>query len=225
VNWRASLLGALIVAAAGLAVGVVIGGKRTTETVTVTAARATVTVTSTATVPETGSSTATTGPSTPPGSTTGGDGAQQQYLGDYLINQGTTDLNNEASGVSLIDDPSTIQLKGRSYQHAVGFSLNNYSSDNTFQMPAGFKHLTSSIIGLGTLSGASTRYRLKIYKDHSDTPNATVLYSQTFHGPSDTHPLDFDTQGATVLVLEWTQTAEEPDSDNDFIMADPVITR
>lgn len=221
-NWRASLLGALIVAAAGLAVGVVIGGKKTTETVTVAAARTTVTVTTTAPAPDTGSSTATTGTSTVPPSTDGGDG---QYLADYLVNQGTTDLNNEASGVSLIDDPSTIQLKGRSYQHAVGFSLNNYSSDNTFQMPAGFKRLRSSIIGLGTLSGASTRYRLKIYKDHSDTPNATVLYNQTFHGPSDTHSLDFDTQGATVLVLEWTQTAAEPDSDNDFIMADAVITR
>jgi hypothetical protein len=90
---------------------------------------------------------------------------------------------------------------------------------------AGFRHVSSSIIGLDTLSDASTRYRLKIYKDHSDTPNATVLYNQTFHGPSDTHSLDFDTEGATVLVVEWTQTVEEPDYENNFIMADPVITR
>ncbi len=220
-NWRASLLGAVIVAVAGLGVGVAVGGKTTVKTTTVTVAGKTTVTTVTQTTP---GSSVTTGPGTttqPPG-----DSATQQYLADYLAGQGTQELNDEASGVSLLDDPSSVQLKGRSYQHAVGFSLDNYSSTNTFQMPISeFGHMSSKIVGLGTLSGASTSYRLKVYKDHGDTPNATVLYNQTFHGPSGTHSLAFDTQGATVLVFEWTQLVDEPDSDNDFIMADPVITR
>jgi hypothetical protein len=225
VNWRASLTGAVIVAAAGLATGFAVGGKTTTttKTRTLTLAR---TVTDTTTTASTTASTSSTVASTKaPTSTTGG---QQQYYDDYLSAQNGDQLNNNGQNVSLDSNPASLQLKGQSYVHAVAFDL---SADTThpiterFQLPVpGFKHFSTPLAGLATNNSANANYKLTVYKDN-DNPGATVLYSGSFVGPSGAHPISFDTQGATDLVLDWGQPSSgEPESEDQFILADPVVT-
>lgn len=230
-NWKASLLGAVIVAATGLAVGAGIGGKTTTDTKTTTVTVAQTITTSATTTPaatspsttDTTSSTDTTAATTPtPGS--------QQYYSDYLGKQDQSQLDSLSTNVSLDSSAPTLQLKGQTYPHAVAFDIGNNTTyaptTESYQVPiAGFKHLSSPIVGLNTNASAQSLYKLKVYKDSASNPNATVLYHATFNGPSQTHTMSFDTQGATDLVFVWTEPSTgEPDGGDNFIIAEPIVT-
>jgi hypothetical protein len=227
------MTGALLVAAAGLAVGLAIGGKTTnharTQTTTVTH---TVTVTtSLAAKTPTGSTNSTTSTSSSrgPSSAGGGGGSAQQYYANYLSTQ---DTSNGGSYASLDSSPSTIQLKGQTYSHAVAFDLspndsNNNSESYQLAIPV-FKHFSASSAGLQTSTPAGNSYKLTIYKNN-DNPGATVLYTDTFTGPSGTHAVGFDTQGATDLLFVWASTAGDASSTSAngsdvFVFADPVVT-
>jgi hypothetical protein len=228
VNWKASLFGAVLVAVCGLAVGAAIGGKTKDKTRTV---RVTVSSTVTTTSSET-TSTPTTTPTgtgtstTPAGETTTEPG--QQYLAEYLAGQGSEKLDRDASEVSLSNEPTKQELQGQTYQQAVVFNIENDGSSDTasFQLPTpGFSRLSSKAIGLKTISNAETYYKLTVYKNNDSSPNSVVLYKASFHGPSETHQMDFALQGATDILFVWTKSASEPDSQDVFILADPVLTK
>jgi hypothetical protein len=229
-NWKASLFGAVLVAVCGLAVGVAVGGKTKTKTVRVTVSS---TVTATNPAPTESSSTASTTPTDTTGtdSTSSGETspeAGQQYLAEYLAGQNSEQLNGDASDVSLSNEPSKQELQGKTYPQAVVFSINNYGSSNTasFQLPTpGFSRLTSRAVGLETISNAETSYQLTVYKNNDSSPNSVVLYRAAFHGPSEIHKMDFGLQGATDILFVWTKSASEPDSQDVFILADPVLTQ
>ena len=228
-NWKASLAGAIIVAVCGLAVGAAIGGKTKTKTVRVTVAS---TVTTTTSTPAETSSAATTAPpttstpSTPSAETT--PEAGQQYLAEYLANQDSEQLNSDAREVSLSNEPSKQELQGKTYQQAVVFNVDNEGSGNTasFQLPTpGFSRLSSKAVGLETVSNAETSYQLTVYKNDDSSPSSVVLYRASFHGPSEVHKMDFALQGATDILFVWTKGASEPDGQDVFILADPVLTQ
>jgi hypothetical protein len=229
-NWKASLFGAVLVAVCGLVVGVAVGGKTKTKTITVAS---TVTTTTTTPAPaEVSNTTATTPPDTTNSeSTSSGETspeAGQQYLAEYLASQNSEQLNGDASEVSLSNEPSKQELQGKTYQQAVVFSIENYGSSNTasFQIPTpGFKRLSSKAVGLQTISNAETSYQLAVYKNNDSSPNSVVLYRAAFHGPSEIHKMDFALQGATDILFVWTKSASEPDGQDVFILADPVLTQ
>lgn len=227
-NWKSSLFGAVLVAACGLAVGVAVGGKSNTKTVTITSTVTTTTSTPTlstsSVTPPNTSSTSSTGTST----ATETPEAGQQYLAEYLSGQNSEQLNNDASNVSLSSEPVKQELQGQTYQQAVVFDIANDGSGDTasFQLPTpGFTRLTSKTIGLETISNAETYYRLTVYKNNDSSPSSVVLYQATFHGPSEVHKMDFGLQGATDILFVWTKNTSEPDNQDTFILADPILTR
>jgi hypothetical protein len=227
-NWRASLLGAVLVALCGAAVGAAVGGNAKGKDKTV---RVTVASTVTATSPQTTSTPATTSTgtdtATTPGSETSPE-AGQQYLAEYLASQDSEQLAADASDVSLSDEPTKQELQGQAYQQAVVFNIDNYGDSNTasFQLPTpGFSRLSSKAIGLETISNAETYYKLTVYKNNNSSPSSVVLYKASFHGPSEVHKMDFPLQGATDIVFVWTKSSSEPDSQDVFILADPVLTK
>lgn len=228
-NWKASLFGAVLVVACGLAVGVAVGGKTKTNTKTITVA-STVTTTTTAPV-EASSTTSTPTDATSTESTSSGETppeAGQQYLAEYLAGQDSEQLNGDASEVSLSNEPSKQELQGKTYQQAVVFNVSNYGSGNTasFQLPTpGFKRLSSKAVGLETISNAETSYQLTVYKNNDSSPNSVVLYRASFHGPSEVHKMDFALQDATDILFVWTKSSSEPDGQDVFILADPVLTQ
>jgi hypothetical protein len=235
VNWKASLFGALLVAISGLLVGVAVGGKTTTRFRTVTetaqAASSTPAPPTSSTVPASSTTeTSSTGEtsSTPTTSTTTEPPAEgQQYLAEYLAGQNSEKLNGDANGVSLSSEPSKQELQGRTYQQAVVFNISSGDEGNTasFQVPTpGFTRLSSKAVGLETISNAEAFYKLTIYKNDDSSPNSVVLYQASFHGPSEIHKMDFSLQGATDLLFVWTKSSSEPDSQDVFILADPVLT-
>jgi hypothetical protein len=233
VNWKSSLFGALLVAAAGLVVGVVVGGKTTTRTDTSTITVAsTVSRTVTVTTPPTSTGGTTNGGSTTPapnGSPGPTQNNNQQYYSDYLGTQDTGQLDGEATNVGLDSNAATLELKGQTYPHAVAFDLGSNNSyravPESFQLPVpGFTSFSSGLTGLDTNASHKASYKLTVYKDN-DNPGATVLYTATFNGPSDTHPMKFKTQGATDLIFDWTEPPSgEPDSSDQFIIANPIVT-
>jgi hypothetical protein len=238
VNWKASVFGAVLVAVCGLAVGVAVGGKTKTKFVTVTeraAAVSTPVTTPTSSTSTTGEQTGTVAATTPEGGTTSTTATTpeppaegQEYLAEYLAGQDSEELNGDADNVSLSDEPSKQELQGQTYQQAVVFNVTNDGPGNTasFQVPTpGFTRLTSKTVGLQTISNAETFYKLTVYKNNDSSPNSVVLYSATFHGPSEVHKMDFALQGATDLLFVWTKSSSEPDSQDTFILADPVLTR
>ncbi len=238
-NWKASVFGAVLVAVCGLAVGAAVGGKTKTKVVTITERAAAVsTPTTTTPTTTTPTETATTGEptsATTPGETTSvpttttePPAEGQQYLAEYLAGQDSEKLNQDASEVSLSHEPSKQELQGQTYQQAVVFEISNENSENTasFQVPTpGFTRLSSKAVGLQTVSNAETFYKLTVYKNNDSSPNSTVLYRATFHGPSEVHKMDFALQGATDLLFVWTKSSAEPDSGDTFILADPILTR
>jgi hypothetical protein len=227
-NWISSIVGALLVAVAGLGVGFAIGGKKTTRTVTRTTTVAhTVQMTITAKAPPTNVAVAstTTGATSSTTSTTNGSGTpSREYYATYLASQTT---GSNASNAGLDDNPQNLELNGQTYPHAVALDLytDNGSTIESYQLPIpGFNHFSASVAGLQTSDSAKASYKLTIYKNNDD-PGATVLYSATFTGPSGTHPVSFATQGATDLVLDWANlTNPEADSEDGFIFANPVVT-
>lgn len=228
-NWKASLFGAVLVAVCGLGVGVAVGGKKTTRTVDVTV---TSTVTTTTSTPA--SSTSSTTPTTSSTSSTATSPAAetpesgQQYLAEYLSGQNSERLSNDASNVSLSNEPTKQELQGQTYQQAVVFNVANDGQGDTatFQLPTpGFTRLTSKAVGLETVSNAEAYYRLTVYKNNDSSPNSVVLYQAAFHGPSEIHKMDFGLQGATDILFVWTKSASEPDNQDTFILADPILTR
>jgi len=227
-KWTASIIGALIVAAAGLAVGVAIGGKKVTHTLTATTTVAhTVRMTVTAKAPATQvavSSSTTHASSSTPASSSGSGAASQEYYDTYLATQNT---GSNASNAQLDSGPQNLELKGQTYPHAVALDIytGNGNTTESYQLPIpGFTHFSAPVAGLETSNSAKASYKLTIYKNN-DGPGATVLYSATFTGPSGTHAISFDTAGATDLVLDWTNlTNPEPDSPDQFIFANPVVT-
>jgi hypothetical protein len=232
VNWKASLLGALLVAVSGLAVGVAVGGKTTTKILRVTATapavpgKSTPQTSSTATTPSTSatSNTPVTTTSTAPQPPAEG----QQFLAEYLAGQDSEKLNGDAKAVGLSSEPSKQELQGQTYQQAVVFDITNSDSGNTasFQVPTpGFTRLSSKAVGLETISNAEAFYKLTVYKNDDSSPGSVVLYQATFHGPSEVHKMDFALQGATDLLFVWTKSQSEPDNQDVFILADPVLTR
>ncbi len=230
-NWKASLVGAIIVAVCGLAVGVAVGGKTKTKTVKVTVS-STITTTSPAATPLSSATTTTpaVGTTTDSNSSSGETSpeAGQQFLAEYLAGQNSEQLNGDASEVSLSDEPSKQELQGQVYQQAVVFNINNDGAGNTasFQLPTpGFSRLSSKAIGLETIANAETYYKLTVYKNNGSSPNSIVLYQASFHGPSEVHKMDFALQGATDIVFVWTKGDSEPDSQSVFILADPVLTK
>jgi hypothetical protein len=240
VNWRSSLTGALLVAAAGLGVGIAIGGKKTTRiaTRTVTVVHREVASLPATTSTPTSTSTSTSGTSTsPPGTTattsstttsSAASGGSKQYYANYLSTQDTTQLDSNATHAGLDGNASSLELKGQTYPQAVAFDLStdgHTPQTESYQLPIpGFTHFSASIAGLATNDSANSSYKLTIYKNN-DNPGATVLYTDTFNGPSGTHAIGFDTQGATDLVLDWTEpTSGEPDYSDQFILANPVVS-
>lgn len=227
-NWKASLLGALLVAVSGLGVGVAVGGKTTTNTVSVTE-----TVTTTSSTPATTSSATTSSTTSTPTDVSTSTGPEataegQQFLAEYLAGQDSEKLNGDASSVSLSSEPSKQELQGQTYQQAVVFNISNSYNENTasFQLPTpGFSRLTSKAVGLETISNAEASYKLTVYKNDDSSPNSVVLYKASFHGPSEVHKMDFALQGATDLLFVWTKNSTEPDNQDVFILAEPVLTR
>jgi hypothetical protein len=237
VNWKASVFGAVLVAVCGLAVGVAVGGKTKTKFITITEHAAAVsTPVTTPTSSTTGEQTGTVSATTPEGGATSTTTATtpeppaegQEYLAEYLAGQESEKLNGDANYVSLSGEPSKQELQGQTYQQAVVFNVTNDGPGNTasFQVPTpGFTRLTSKAVGLQTISNAETFYKLTVYKNNDSSPNSVALYSATFHGPSEVHKMDFMLQGATDLLFVWTKSSSEPDSQDTFILADPVLTR
>jgi hypothetical protein len=240
VNWKASLLGALLVAVCGAAVGVAIGGKTKTHvrTVTTTVSATTLaaqtgtttsdsgTASTTSSITGTSSTTSATTTTTSTGTETSAEAGQQEYLAEYLSSQESSKLNANASNVSLSSEPSKEELQGQTYQQAVVFDINNDDNNSTatFQMPVpGFSHLSSKAVGLETSASAETYYTLTVYKNN-DTPSSTILYQANFQGPSEVHKMSFALQGATDLLFVWAKKASANEQDA-FILADPVLTR
>jgi hypothetical protein len=237
VNWKASLLGALLVAVCGGAVGVAIGGKTNTRVHTVTT-----TVSATTLAAQTGTTTSDSGTasttsnasdtSSTASATTATDtetsavAGQQEYLAEYLASQESSTLDANASSVSLSSEPSKEELQGQAYQQAVVFNIDNYGGNGTatFQMPVpGFSRLSSKAVGLETSASAETYYTLTVYKNN-DTPSSAILYQANFQGPSEVHKMNFALQGATDLLFVWAKKASANEQDA-FILADPVLTR
>jgi hypothetical protein len=234
VNWKASLFGAVLVAVCGLAVGVAVGGKKTTKVRTVTrteiepspsssqsTSTPSVSTPSTATTTSGVSNTTSTAAVEPPAE-------GQEYLAEYLAGKNSEQLNGDATSASLSSEPSKQELQGQTYQQAVAFTIANGDEGNSasFQVPTpGFSRLTSKTVGLQTISNAETYYKLTVYKNDDSSPSSVVLYQASFHGPSEVHKMDFALQGATDLLFVWTKSSSEPDSQDVFILADPVLTR
>ncbi len=243
-NWKASVLGALFVAAAGLAVGVAIGGKTSTHVVSVTVlkrikvtAAAPPTATTKTSATETDASTAPAGSSTNVTSTSTGTtsvaanttstgGVQEQFLASYLESQGgSTTLDRNAQNVSLDEHPSEQELAGQTYPHAVAFDLASSESGATasYQIPApGFARLSANAAGFDTTSNANASYRLTVYKNNDSSPASVILYQTTFHGPSTVRKIGFATGGATDLVFVWTALTSEPEGEV-FVLAEPIL--
>jgi hypothetical protein len=163
-----------------------------------------------------------------PSAGTTASGASQQYYDVYLAKQDTNQLDNLATDAVFDTTASTLQLKGQTYPHAVAIDLNTHGSSpvtESYQLPIpGFKRFSSPIVGLDTNASAKASYKLTVYKNN-DNPGATVLYTATFNGPSDTHPMSFNTHVATDLVFDWSEPSSgEPDNSDQFIMANPVVT-
>lgn len=237
-NWKASLLGAVLVAISGLVVGAAIGGRKTTRVITVTApapvaattpaTQATsTTTTSGVTTEEAGENTSSTETSSTADESPAESGGTQEYLAEYLAAQNSEQLGKDASDVSLSQEASKQELQGQTYQQAVAFNIDGYSSTASFQMPTpGFSRLTSKAAGLEINSSAETDYKLTVYKNNDGSPGSVVLYHSSFHGPSEVHKMDFALQGATDLLFVWTrQGAEQSDSQDIFILAEPVLAR
>ncbi len=238
-NWKSSLFGAVLVAICGVAVGAAVGNKASTKTHTVTVTQTSPTISnagatttptttgsstsSTSSIPSTG--TASTSSTTSPVAETPGEG--QQYLAEYLAGQGAEKLDADASEVQLSSEAGKEELQGQTYQQAVAFNISRCCGNRaTFQMPTpGFKRLTSKAVGLETITNAEAFYKLTVYKNNDSSPNSVVLYSATFHGPSVVRKMDFGLQGATDLVFVWTKSSTEPDDQDVFILADPVLAR
>jgi hypothetical protein len=240
-SWKASLLGAVLVVAAGLAVGVAIGGKTTTRTDTVTVVRkvkvsvpppttTTTAVTTTAVTTPT-STTATTPSNTTSSKTASLSGnSDEEYLTDYLESQGGAEaLNHNSENAAMDTIPTQRELEGQTYPHAVAFDLNEQGVDGrltaSYQIPTpGFTKLTSNAVGLQTSSNASTIYHLVVYKNEDSSPDSIVLYQADFRGPSTVHKMSIAIQGATDLLFVWTHKAREPEEGSTFVLADPVLT-
>lgn len=231
-SWRATLLGAVPVVIAGLAVGVAIGGKTITQVDTVTVVKK-IRVQAPAASAQTPTANAATGATTPPSETAQTSGAkvagpQEQFLADYLNSQGGAEtLNNNAENASLNSNPSGQELAGQTYQHAVAFDLDSPDEGTiaSYQVPTpGFSRLKSNAIGLDTTANANANYRLTVYKNDDSSPNSVILYQASFKGPSTVRKLNVATQGATDLLFVWTHKATEPDDQDTFILADPVLS-
>jgi hypothetical protein len=237
VNWKSSLFGAVLVAICGLAVGAAVGRKGGTKTHTVTVTQTSTTVSnasaittpsttaSTSSTPGTASTSSTPSTGTSPAAEPPGEG--QQYLAEYLAGQGAEKLNQDASEVELSSEAGKEELQGQTYQQAVAFDISSCcNSQSTFQIPTpGFSRLTSKAVGLETIANAEAFYKLTVYKNNDSSPSSVALYSATFHGPSAVHKMDFGLQGATDLVFVWTKSSSEPDGQDVFILADPVLSR
>ncbi len=232
-NWKASLIGALIVAACGAGVGVALGSKTNTKVVRLTQPT---TVTVTVPAPTTTSGAATTTPATTstPASTASTanepapESGHQQYLAEYLAGQNAEQLAGDAKNVSLSSEPTKQELQGQTFQQAVVFNINNDGGGNvaSFQIPTpGFSRLSSKSVGLQTVSNAEAYYKLTVYKNDDSSPSSVVLYQASFHGPSEVHGMNMGLQGATDLLFVWTKTSSEPDGQDVFILANPVLTR
>jgi hypothetical protein len=239
VSWKASLLGAVLVVAAGLAVGVAIGGKTATRTLTVTVVRkvkvpapAPTTTSAAATTPTPTTTTATTPTNASSSKTTSPSGnSDEEYLADYLESQGGAEaLNHNSENASMDTTPTQRELEGQTYPHAVAFDLNDQGGGNpeltaSYQIPTpGFTELTSNAVGLQISSNASTVYHLTVYKNEDSSPNSIVLYQANFRGPSTVHKMSIAIQGATDLLFVWTHKTSEPEEGSTFVLADPVLT-
>jgi hypothetical protein len=232
-NWKASLIGALLVAACGAGVGVAVGGKTNTKvvrltqptTVTVTVPSPTTTSSTTASTPATSSTSVS---STSTANETAAEGGHQQYLAEYLAGQNAEQLAGDATNVSLSSEPTKQELQGQTFQQAVVFDIGNEDGGNSasFQIPTpGFSRLSAKSLGLQTVSNAEAYYKLTVYKNDDSSPSSVVLYQASFHGPSEVHGMNIGLQGATDLLFVWTKTSSEPDGQDVFILANPVLTR
>jgi hypothetical protein len=234
VSWRASLLAALMVIVAGVAAGFVVGGGNTTQVRTTTVVRTVKVVTtvpaSTTPSTSTGESTEIGNPATGSAGESGSGGSssgQERYLADYLESEGgESAIDNNAENASMLDNPNQQELGGKVYQHAVAFELDapGESESASVQIPTpGFTRLTAPAVGLETTANANAAYQLTIYKNNDNSPHSVVLYQDTFHGPSSIRKVSFALQGAADIVLVWTHRAAEPDYEDTFVLADPVL--
>jgi hypothetical protein len=235
VNWRSSLLGAIVVIAAGAIVGIAVGRKSTTRVRTTTVVRTVKVVTkATATTPTTATpssgagATTTTGTGTNTTPSPGASGAgSERYLAEYLESVGGIDaINNNARNASMVDNPNQQELGGQVYQHATAFGVSAQGENESasVQIPTpGFARFSSPAVGLETTVNANAVYRLTIYKNDDSSPHSTVLYQDTFQGPSTIRKVSFALQGATDILLVWTHKTAEPDNEDTFVLADPVL--
>lgn len=231
-SWRSSLLGAVVVIAAGAAVGALVGGKTSTQVRTTTVVR-TVKVVDRVTTSAATHTTAS-GPTPTPAAgtaTSSGPGASsgnaERYLAEYVESVGGLDtINNNTQNASMLNNPNQQELGGQVYQHAVAFGLDAQGENESasVQLPTpGFARFSSPAVGLESTANANALYRLTIYKNNDSSPHSTVLYQDTFQGPSTIRKVSFPLQGAADILLVWTHKAAEPGSQDTFVLADPVL--
>jgi hypothetical protein len=224
-------LAAVVVIAAGAAVGALVGGKTSTDVRTTTVVHTVKVVRTVATAPPT-STAGTTTTSVTGATTTTSPGApgssSERYLAEYVESVGGIDaINNNAQNASMVNNPNQQELGGQLYQHAVAFQLSAQAEDVTasVQIPTpNFTRFSSSAVGLQTNANANALYRLTIYKNNDSSPHSQVLYQAPFQGPSTIRKVNVQLQGATDILLVWTHKAAEPDNNDTFVLADPVLT-
>jgi hypothetical protein len=233
VSWRPALIGAIVVIAAGVAVGALIGGNASSPAQTTTVVR-TVKVVDTVTVGTATNATGTNTTTTPANGTTtpassGAPGSSsERYLSEYVESVGGIDaINNNAQNASMLDNPNQHELGGQVYQHALALGLDAQGENVSaiVQIPTpGFVRFSSPAVGLETTANANASYRLTIYKNNDNSPHSAVLYQAPFQGPSTIRKVSFALQGAADILLVWTHKAAEPDNQDTFVLADPVLS-
>ncbi len=228
-NWKSSMLAAVVVMIAGAATGALVGGKTKTDTVTSTV-NSTVTTTIKEKGPEKTTPTENTVSTSEPGPTPG---ANEVFLSSYLesLPGGTEKLNQNSQNASITLPAPQEELAGKTYPHAIAFGISSQGENGraltaSYQLPTpGFSKLTSKAVGLQTSANAAATYHLTVYKNGNNTPNSVVLYQQDYTGPSTIHSMSIETKGATDLLFVWTHKAAEPEEQSTFIMAEPILTK
>lgn len=227
-SWRSSLLGAVVVIAAGAAVGALAGGKTSTDVRTTTLVKTVKLIKTVTTSPTTSTGSTTTAPTASGTTTTSAtNSSSERYLAEYVESVGGIDaINNNTQNASMLDNPNQHELGGQVYQHALAFGLDAQGENQSasVQIPTpGFARFTAPAAGLETTANANAVYRLTIYKNNDSSPHSTVLYQAIFQGPSTIRKLSFPLQGAADILLVWTHKAAEPAYQDTFVLADPVL--
>ena len=118
------------------------------------------------------------------------------------------------------------ELAGQTYQHAVVFDLDSPNEGETasYQLPDPWRSPTLIRRGRPWILQCKHDYHLTVYKNEDTSPHAVVLYQASFKGPSTVRKMSIATQGATDVVFLWSHKTPEPEHQDTFILADPVLS-